>query len=65
MTAFYIFIGIAFALSIFTIISLVRGAGKNRQDWRRVEPGKNSKNDWREVEPGGSKNDWREMDPGQ
>ena len=50
MTAFYIVIGIAVALSILTIISLVRGANKNRQDWREVEPG-GSKNDWREIEP--------------
>ena len=52
MTAFYVVIGITAALSILTIISLVRIAGKNRKDWRSVEPGKNSKNDWREVEPG-------------
>ena len=51
MTAFYIVIGIAVALSILTIISLVRSAGKNRQDWREVESGEDSKHDWREVEP--------------
>lgn len=45
MTAFYIVIGITAALSILTIVSLLRTANKNRPDWRRVESGKDSKDD--------------------